>query len=206
MTPAITLSDSQLVLLSEASRRDDGLLVRPKYLRRNALDKLARAALIEPVIVTTDNPAWYENEESVRHGYRITEAGRLAIGLEPQTSVEQLVLGSAAMLDESRSDDDAVVREKILVRRHAGSKRALVLSLLQQAQGASVTDLMNATGWLAHTTRAALSGLRKQGVTIERIQAPDGPRRYRVAASTGEPDSLVLANLAGASSANDAEL
>ena len=206
MTPAITLSDSQLVLLSAASRRDDRLLVRPKYLRRNALDKLARAGLIEPVIVTTDNPAWYEDEENVRHGYRITEAGRLAIGLEPQTSVEQLVLGSAAMLDESRSNDDAVVREKILVRRRAGSKRALVLSLLQQAQGASVTDLMNATGWLAHTTRAALSGLRKQGIAIERIQAPDGPWRYRVAASTGEPDRLTPANLAGASSANGAGL
>jgi hypothetical protein len=67
------------------------------------------------------------------------------------------------MRDEGQSDDEAVVREAIFVLRRSGSNRALVLSLMQQTQGASVDDLLKATGWLPQTTRAALSGLRKQG-------------------------------------------
>jgi hypothetical protein len=50
----------------------------------------------------------------------------------------------------------------------AGSKRALIVTLLQRAEGATLDDLIAATGWLLHTTRAALTGLRKTGLTIER--------------------------------------
>jgi len=35
-------------------------------------------------------------------------------------------------------------------------------------------DLIAATGWLPHTTRAALSRLRKKGITIERSRAEQG--------------------------------
>ena len=48
------------------------------------------------------------------------------------------------------------------------SKTALVLELLGRAQGASIAQLVDATGWLPHTTRAALTGLRKKGHVIAR--------------------------------------
>jgi Protein of unknown function (DUF3489) len=41
-----------------------------------------------------------------------------------------------------------------------GSKLALVIELLRRANGATIVDLTQATGWLPHTTRAALTGLR----------------------------------------------
>ena len=50
----------------------------------------------------------------------------------------------------------------------SGSKRALILTLMQREGGASLADLAAATGWLPHTTRAALTGLRKSGVAIVR--------------------------------------
>ena len=61
------------------------------------------------------------------------------------------------------------------------SKAALVLSLLQRPEGASLAQLVTATSWLPHTTRAALTGLKRKGHTIT-SDKPDGVRIYRVTA------------------------
>lgn len=66
----------------------------------------------------------------------------------------------------------------------AGSKLAIVLGLLETPEGASLTRLIEVTGWLPHTTRAALAGLRKRGFTVSREKADcaDGAESvYRVA-------------------------
>lgn len=44
-----------------------------------------------------------------------------------------------------------------------GSKQALVIGMLSAKSGATLGALVDATGWLPHTTRAALTGLRKRG-------------------------------------------
>ena len=49
-----------------------------------------------------------------------------------------------------------------------GSKTTAVIALLERDKGATLAELVAATGWLAHTTRAALTGLRKKGHGIER--------------------------------------
>ena len=63
-----------------------------------------------------------------------------------------------------------------------GSKQALLVELLSRPEGASLGDLVSATGWLPHTTRAALTGIRRRGYEIERHTTGDGGSRYRVAA------------------------
>ena len=66
-----------------------------------------------------------------------------------------------------------------------GSKRAVVINLLQRGEGATIDDLIAATDWLPHTTRAALSGLRKDGLAIERSKAQRGTASvYRIATTT----------------------
>jgi Protein of unknown function (DUF3489) len=67
-----------------------------------------------------------------------------------------------------------------------GSKLAEVLALLGRERGASLDELIGATDWLPHTTRAALTGLRKRGYPIERSRQ-DRATRYRVGASAIEP-------------------
>lgn len=52
-----------------------------------------------------------------------------------------------------------------------------VLALLKRTGGATLGELVDATGWLPHTTRAALTGLKKKGHSIERTKA-DGGSRY----------------------------
>lgn len=44
----------------------------------------------------------------------------------------------------------------------------MVLGMLQRDDGATLAELVTATGWLPHTTRAALTGLRKKSHQIEK--------------------------------------
>jgi hypothetical protein len=62
------------------------------------------------------------------------------------------------------------------------SKIGMVADLLRRKSGATLADLVAATGWLPHTTRAALTGLRKKGHDIER-GTRDGVTTYSIAAS-----------------------
>lgn len=62
------------------------------------------------------------------------------------------------------------------------SKQTLIKDLLARDEGASLDELIAATRWLPHTTRAALTGLRKKGFALERTKV-DGITRYRHVAS-----------------------
>ncbi|MBC2666743.1 DUF3489 domain-containing protein [Novosphingobium flavum] len=59
------------------------------------------------------------------------------------------------------------------------SKISKVLALLRREDGATLTEMVEATDWLPHTTRAALTGLRKKGHALEKSKR-DGATCYRV--------------------------
>jgi hypothetical protein len=62
-----------------------------------------------------------------------------------------------------------------------GSKSAKVLSLLARPNGASLPELMKATGWQAHSVRGFLStASRKRGLAIDALKNGRGERVYRV--------------------------
>jgi len=48
------------------------------------------------------------------------------------------------------------------------SKIARLVALMGEGSGASLEEMREATGWQAHSVRAALTGLRKRGVVITR--------------------------------------
>ena len=48
------------------------------------------------------------------------------------------------------------------------AKSQQLLTLLQTGTGASLEDMTEATGWLPHTVRAAMTGLRKKGHIVEK--------------------------------------
>jgi hypothetical protein len=60
------------------------------------------------------------------------------------------------------------------------TKQAIVIGLLQRQKGASLADLVAATGWLPHTTRAALTRLRQAGHVLDETTGVDGAV-YRIA-------------------------
>ena len=61
-----------------------------------------------------------------------------------------------------------------------GAKSTAVIALLEREGGATLAELIAATSWLPHTTRAALTGLRKKGHAIERSKRGD-ETCYRIA-------------------------
>ena len=60
------------------------------------------------------------------------------------------------------------------------TKQALILGLLQRPEGATLSALMAATGWLPHTTRAALTRMRQAGHLLEKTTGETGTV-YRIA-------------------------
>jgi hypothetical protein len=64
--------------------------------------------------------------------------------------------------------------------RGSGTKRALVLGLLERKQGASLAELVAATSWLPHTTRAALTRLRQGGHDLQKEKRDTGETAYRI--------------------------
>ena len=65
-----------------------------------------------------------------------------------------------------------------------GSKKAQILELLRQSDGATLKDIMSATGWQAHSVRGFISGSlgKKMGLNVESFKRPDGERAYRLPA------------------------
>ena len=66
-----------------------------------------------------------------------------------------------------------------------GSKIAQVIELLPRRDGATLAELVAATGWLPHTTRTALTGLRKRGYAVE-IDRADLKEAARIAAGEAQ--------------------
>jgi hypothetical protein len=77
----------------------------------------------------------------------------------------------------------------VSVGRARGTKQNLIISMLQRDEGASVAELSVATGWLPHTTRAALTRLRQSGHELLKEKRDTGETAYRVANPGGQTSS-----------------
>ena len=64
------------------------------------------------------------------------------------------------------------------------TKKARILSLLERKSGATIAQIAKATGWQAHTVRAALTRLRQAGTPIERVR-DDKVSRYHLIKDRG---------------------
>lgn len=63
-----------------------------------------------------------------------------------------------------------------------GSKKAAVLTMLRKAEGATLSEIMKATGWQSHSVRGFLSGTlgKAMGLKVESSKRTDGERTYRL--------------------------
>ncbi len=163
----MTLTDTQGILLSQAAQRDNGSLyplpasiTAPAGGIARSLTSLIKRELVEERETTTPECVW-RIDGITRFGMFITAAGKVAIGIEDVASppVTASVPARAAAPTQT--------------------KAALVLALLGRGGGATLTELVEATGWLPHTTRAALTGLRKKGRALDKSKR-DGVTCYRL--------------------------
>ena len=66
-------------------------------------------------------------------------------------------------------------------RPRASTKRAVLIGMLERPDGASVAELGQRLGWLPHTVRAAITGLRHAGLEVTRSKDAEGQSVYRLA-------------------------
>ena len=64
----------------------------------------------------------------------------------------------------------------------AGSKKSIILALLRRPEGATLAEVMTATGWQAHSVRGFISAVvtKKMGLTVESSRNEAKERNYRV--------------------------
>jgi predicted ArsR family transcriptional regulator len=67
------------------------------------------------------------------------------------------------------------------------TKKAQLIQLLTRKAGTDVATISDKLGWQAHTTRAALTGLRKAGFEISAEKPGEGkPLSYRITAQPAD--------------------
>ena len=156
--PKTTLNDLQLVLLSHAANNENGSVLplpdtaaQDEQRTTKELKALLRRKLLAEVPATDRHQSWRTDDDRL-FGLVLTEAGRGALGLgaDEQTSADAELVNASGTATALRS----------------GSKIAAVVALLQRTEGATLDEMVEATGWQPHTTRAALTGLRKKGHVV----------------------------------------
>jgi hypothetical protein len=184
----IRLTDIQLILLSSAAQRIDGSLLPPpaslaeKGTRiGKTIQSLINRAYVMEAEVSDTVLTWREDGEQ-RFGVFITDAGRIAIGAEPIAKADGGEAEVKGTGDDGNADAAGPISPGVTTagegaantdqpKRH--TKIDQVITLLQRPDGATLDDLVTATGWLPHTTRAALTGLRKKGHAITKGKRGD---------------------------------
>ncbi len=165
------LTDLDSILLSTAAQRDTrSLLPAPETVSAaGARLTKAIAGLVKRGFAeereTSDKLATHRVDGDVAYGLYITDAGNAAIGITD---------GDGADPGEAPAPSPALLATPRV------TKASTVLALLGREEGATLADLIAATGWLPHTTRAALTGLRKKGHVLEKSKRGE-QTCYRVA-------------------------
>lgn len=156
------LNDTQRVLLAHAAKLESGSLYPLSSTIANAGER------IEKAIASLIKYGYIEERDTCERTFIYRETGHLAIGLFV-TAAGLTAIGITEEVSLQARHDITVTGLKV----ERSTKATMVLKLLQRAGGATLRELIEATGWLPHTTRAALTGLRKKGYSIERSKRDD---------------------------------
>lgn len=166
------LNDTHLILLAHAAKQDGGSLhPLPASLLESdatreradkAIEQLIGRGLVEERETATAAQICRKDGD-IGYGLFVTAIGLTAIGVGEEPNNDAQALAPATPKPERQTKANAV------------------LALLKRDEGATLAELIEATGWLPHTTRAALTGLRKKGHAIKKSKRGD-VTCYKVAA------------------------
>ncbi len=203
----IKLSDTQRVVLSAACQRPDrNILPLPANLKGGAAAKviagLSAKGLVQEVPADTGEPVWREDENGSRTSLRATDAAFQALGIEvdPSPSPETAMPNAKTRSRKGASGPKPSAKAKAAPRKgsrkpasadegkserqsRTNTKQASLIAMLEQPDGASLDEIVAATGWQPHTVRGAIAGAlkKKLGLTVASEKVEGRGRVYRIA-------------------------
>ena len=153
------LTETQSIILSAGAQRPDNIaLPLPKGLA-GAAAKMVGTKMIErgwlkevDADMRKPEPLWRETGDGHGTTLVVTGAGLLAIGIEP------VVVKTMALISK-RAAEMPVPK---MPTPRTGTKQAILVAMLSAPDGATIKEIMAATGWQAHTVRGAISGALKK--------------------------------------------
>lgn len=203
------LTDTQLVILSAAAAREDlSVLPVPESIKIagaaliKVLDGLRRKGLVAGHPAEMGQATWRETESGERLALGITDEGLAAISATepaPRATKSDPATGAGAGVDPQRHPkvarrlrhraDAAIEPGRSGQARKRKTKAEAVLALLRLKNGATLSQLMAATGWQAHSVRGFLSGTVKtrMGLALASRKPEKGERRYGIGGGKGRP-------------------
>jgi len=178
------LTDTQTIILSAGAQRPDNIaLPLPKGLHgaaaKMAVTKMIARGWLQEVDANLrrGEPLWRETGDGHGTTLVVTDAGLLAIGIEPVV-VKTVVAIRDHAAKTTAPKDPAAAQTKL----RAGTKQATLITMLCAPDGATIEEITTATGWLAHTARGAMSGAlgKKLGLVVTSAKEDSRGRVYRI--------------------------
>ena len=170
------LTETQRLILTRAAARPGNLaLPLPKGLAgaaaKMAVGRMMAHGWLEEVEadLRRGEPVWRETGDG--HGTTLiaTEAGLEVIGIEPNADS---AVASARKVKPTPASETAGTAKPVAIR--AGTKQAQIIAMLQRPEGASIAEIVEATGWQTHSARGMISGgLKKKlglSITTEKVE------------------------------------
>ena len=155
------LTPAQHAILAYAHQHTEGKIVWfPENIKGGARNKVL-TGLVNRALITTDQTDWFIAAE----GY-----DALGVPRKAPVSVEAI---------------DAVIESATAVkpRTRENSKQAQVIAMLKRPEGATIAQIVEATGWQAHTVRGTFAGAfkKKLGLEITSRKEQGSERIYTIA-------------------------
>ena len=168
------LSDTQALILSAAAQRPEHIaLPLPESLRGGAAAKVVAAMIAKGLLREVDanlrrgEPVWRETGDG--HGVTLiaTDMGLAVIGIGSDDAPTE---GPApdTPTEQAGAPKTRIPRE--------GTKQATLIAMLSAPDGATIEEIMAATGWQSHTVRGAMAGALKKKVGLEVTSERDEDR------------------------------
>ena len=82
--------------------------------------------------------------------------GQISVAINTHT----VVSARTAKPEPTPTSDPATTPKPVVIR--AGTKQAQVIAMLKRPFGATITEIVEATGWQAHSARGFISGALKK--------------------------------------------
>ena len=170
----IQLSDTQAVILSTACAREDAMVFPITANLKggavgNVCKSLLKRGLIEEAPATDHNTVWRHDEER----------GPITLCA---TALAYSTLGIIEDSKEQPGEPGTPDHAPKSARRRSGTKQEALIAMLRAEGGATIDEIVGATGWQAHTVRGALSGAlkKKLGLTIISEKVEGRGRAYMI--------------------------